>query len=391
MSALRTRRRNALRAAAASAAVAAVVLGPASAAFAESSAPDAAQQTALNAPQPQREGKQSEGGTEKKDSAKGVSGQGKDQDDSQGRVKADGAQDGRSGDRKKSEDQAKDDTKPKDARSKGEEPKDAKGEKPEGEYVRTVKLIDGSIAKVYKTGRSVYRADIYADGFKIGEVKAVDGTGSGEHNGLYIVLNQRGEVTSFVPADRTAGPGTCTVSKTVHVGAGLNAILTNSSKGLQVYYKSVDDTGAGDPEVVLDLVLDSKHLELPHSAGYFAKISGAGTASPKLLYKTQGGDAPVVSVDFPKLPKGCAIAPAGAKRISDNVKPAGGATNAGAIKVSGGQTKVVPQGGVAAGAENVAAADNTTLVASGGALAMLSAAGLGYALLRRGRTEGSRI
>ncbi|MFI6941428.1 hypothetical protein ACIBI4_19305 [Streptomyces sp. NPDC050418] len=47
------------------------------------------------------------------------------------------------------------------------------------------------------------------------------------------------------------------------------------------------------------------------------------------------------------------------------------------------QGKVVPKGGVKAGAENVTPGDDTALLAAGGGMAAAGAAGLGFALLRR--------
>ncbi|MCA6093298.1 hypothetical protein LE181_14140, partial [Streptomyces sp. SCA3-4] len=47
------------------------------------------------------------------------------------------------------------------------------------------------------------------------------------------------------------------------------------------------------------------------------------------------------------------------------------------------QTKAIPQGGVAAGAEGVREGNDTALLAAGGALASVSAAGVAFAVLRR--------
>ncbi|WP_327354731.1 hypothetical protein [Streptomyces sp. NBC_01304] len=47
-----------------------------------------------------------------------------------------------------------------------------------------------------------------------------------------------------------------------------------------------------------------------------------------------------------------------------------------------------PKGGVKAGAEGVGASDNTELLAAGGGIAAAGAAGLGFAMLRRGREQG---
>ncbi|MFP3989106.1 hypothetical protein U9R90_16720 [Streptomyces sp. E11-3] len=52
------------------------------------------------------------------------------------------------------------------------------------------------------------------------------------------------------------------------------------------------------------------------------------------------------------------------------------------------QGHVVPKGGVKAGAEGVEKAPDTAMVAAGGGMAAAGAAGLGFAMLRRRRTDG---
>ncbi|MFI8929572.1 hypothetical protein ACIG3E_18060 [Streptomyces sp. NPDC053474] len=47
-----------------------------------------------------------------------------------------------------------------------------------------------------------------------------------------------------------------------------------------------------------------------------------------------------------------------------------------------------PQGGVRAGTEGLRDSGNPAFLAAGGAMAAAGAAGLGFAMLRRGRTDG---
>ncbi|MEU4795916.1 hypothetical protein [Streptomyces sp. NPDC023327] len=59
----------------------------------------------------------------------------------------------------------------------------------------------------------------------------------------------------------------------------------------------------------------------------------------------------------------------------------------GVTRLRGGDgAAAVPKGGVAAGAEGVRATGDPALLAAGGGMAAAGAAGLGYAMLRRGRT-----
>ncbi|MGW7085145.1 hypothetical protein ACWGH2_16865 [Streptomyces sp. NPDC054871] len=72
--------------------------------------------------------------------------------------------------------------------------------KPDGKrvYVRTAKLADGSIAKIYKLGQNHYQADIYAKGVKLDTLDADGKSATGQNNGLYVVLNPDGTIKSWV-------------------------------------------------------------------------------------------------------------------------------------------------------------------------------------------------
>ncbi|MFF4443395.1 hypothetical protein [Streptomyces sp. NPDC001502] len=66
-------------------------------------------------------------------------------------------------------------------------------------YVTTVKLADGSIAKVYKIGGSHFEADVFAGPTKLDTLVGKDGAASyGQNNGLHVVLQPNGTVTSWM-------------------------------------------------------------------------------------------------------------------------------------------------------------------------------------------------
>ncbi|MER6249851.1 hypothetical protein ABT224_00410 [Streptomyces sp. NPDC001584] len=66
-------------------------------------------------------------------------------------------------------------------------------------YVTTVKLADGSVAKVYKIGGSHFEADILAGSTKLDTLVNKDGAASyGQNNGLHVVLQPNGTVTSWM-------------------------------------------------------------------------------------------------------------------------------------------------------------------------------------------------
>ncbi|MFJ5706137.1 hypothetical protein [Streptomyces sp. NPDC093105] len=163
--------------------------------------------------------------------------------------------------------------------------------------------------------------------------------------------------------------GACTVTRWVDIGAGTGAKLIMSPKGPKAKLIT-----AGDDKVIA--VLDRAHPALPKSAGIVARLVDAHTATPSLYTRTQGGGAKGGTHAFPKLPKGCEL----------NAVPGAQGQDA---SPQGGQTSVIPKGGVAAGAEPTAEESSATLVAIGAGAASLAAAGLGFTALRR-RTAGAR-
>ncbi|MFD0152676.1 hypothetical protein ACWGQ4_22525 [Streptomyces sp. NPDC055721] len=167
--------------------------------------------------------------------------------------------------------------------------------------------------------------------------------------------------------------GKCTVVTTVGIGAGTAAELTMSPKGPKVTFRD-----AGDNTKVFE-TLDRNHPSLPKSAGIIARIDNPFSAAPSLYTKVEGGvGSKGGSHAFPALPKGCELNP---------VKGATAGSGKGTT-IHAGQTSVIPQGGVAAGAELGEQDGNPALLAAG-AGASFAAAGLGFVVLRR-RTAASR-
>ncbi|MEV6199316.1 hypothetical protein AB0M64_05015 [Streptomyces sp. NPDC051771] len=207
-----------------------------------------------------------------------------------------------------------------------------------------------------------------------------------------VVLETTGHFAAYVPgAARQSAPQPYNMETgkvdhclpqtvDVAIGAGTMAELTMTTKGPKAKLVT-----AGDEKVIG--VLDRAHPSLPASAGIVARIDGAFTATPTLYAKLEGGEAKGGTYTFPSLPKGCSVeglAPAGQTQGNGN----GNGTSNG-TQSQGGQTSVVPQGGVAAGAEFAAEEGPGTLVAAGAGAAALTAAGLGFLAMRR-RTAGTR-
>ncbi|WP_051804910.1 hypothetical protein [Streptomyces griseus] len=329
----------------------------------------------------------------------------------------------------------------------------------DGRPARTLTLIGGATAKIYRINADHHRAEILRDGRIVGRLDANTRSAAGNDNGEFLVLNANGTTynwvgnhrpgatpgiyrladgtvlelarrdgryglqqivddkgrgftylagdrqvwfygkavvvlerdggfAAFVPgAARQAAPqpygmggggqgeqrpadtdpdalGECTVTKFVDIGAGTGAKLIMSPKGPKAKLIT-----AGDEKVIG--VLDRAHPSLPKSAGIVARIVDAHSTTPSLYAKTQGGGVTGGTHAFPKLPRGCEL------------DTAAGASRGGGTAPQGGQTSVVPRGGVAAGAELAAEDRSATLVAAGAGAASLAAAGLGFTVLRR--------
>ncbi|MFD4135765.1 hypothetical protein [Streptomyces goshikiensis] len=71
----------------------------------------------------------------------------------------------------------------------------------------TVRLADGSVAKVYKTGPNRFEADIFAGSTKLDTlVSGGGGVAYGRSDGLHVVLQPNGGVTSWMEGGEKPGP-----------------------------------------------------------------------------------------------------------------------------------------------------------------------------------------
>ncbi|WP_328763278.1 MULTISPECIES: hypothetical protein [unclassified Streptomyces] len=62
----------------------------------------------------------------------------------------------------------------------------------------TVKLADGSVAKVYEVGADRFEAGVFAGSTKLGTLVSKGGTPAyGQNDGLHVVLRPDGTVTSW--------------------------------------------------------------------------------------------------------------------------------------------------------------------------------------------------
>ncbi|GHH14336.1 hypothetical protein [Streptomyces lanatus] len=102
-------------------------------------------------------------------------------------------------------------------------------------YVKTVQLADKvSRAKVHKTGKDRYEAEIWADDVKYGTLYTQGMPTHAQHNGLHITLEPSGRVTSWVDG---AKPGPEPVVERVLIGTSTLADGSTTAK----IYRVTDD------------------------------------------------------------------------------------------------------------------------------------------------------
>ncbi len=175
--------------------------------------------------------------------------------------------------------------------------------------------------------------------------------------------------------DTGAKPGTdpeaakCTVTKTMPSAIlGMTVTLTNSTAGPSADLKD-DESGK---------TVATVNRSHPEDLAAGLRITGADTATPLFLDRSQGGNTPWRTTPFPTLPTSCTDTGTGTETGTPEETGTGTA-----------QTKVVPAGGVAAGAEGVEETDGT-MVAGGAAVAAAGLLGLGFAVRsRRGARSGA--
>ncbi|MGW1866188.1 hypothetical protein ACWCPS_11585 [Streptomyces mauvecolor] len=250
-------------------------------------------------------------------------------------------------------------------------------------FVKSVKLADGSVAKVYKLGQNHYEAEIWANGSKLDTLVAKGASATGQNNGLHVVLNPDGTVTSWVEGgkkdekdekkdrskkderrderkkDGKKSDVISSVKITMPDGRMAKLIKTTNGPRVEISMPNGNFLGAidlKDPSALND--------------GWTYKIVNAGKGVYKFVVidGKNGGNSWVYDFDG-KLIEKYTVQKDG-KKQQQPVKTA---------------TGIVPKGGVKAGAEGVsgASSDQAPMIAAGGGMAAAGAAGLGFAMLRR--------
>lgn len=248
-------------------------------------------------------------------------------------------------------------------------------ETPVGDKIGTRKLADGTVGELWRHAKGHYTLELKtAAGKPRGSITAGGPGGKAEKGQqfgeMWVTLDNKGQVGSWLNrnlgtdySDTTKG---CTATR--HSGSAFDELsleLVNSPSGplARIHHDDASKVLATLTLTKSTALADGVWLStMPGAKKPFVQMR---TSEPEVLF----------TLDFPDLPKGCAAGTPETKPTT----PAPG-TSAGST-----QTTVVPQGGVAAGAElgSVESANDTALMASGLGAASVVAAGLGFTVLRR--------
>ncbi|MEU8525536.1 MULTISPECIES: hypothetical protein [Streptomyces] len=185
----------------------------------------------------------------------------------------------------------------------------------------------------------------------------------------WVTLDTRGTLSSYldteVRSDLTDRVEGCTATRTAGAGFhGLDVKLSNGPKGPVAEVSLRGKVLAS---------LDKKHDTAFYGGARIKGLLDPAPSVPSFQMRQYGGPIPWSTLAFPAAPK-CDV-------TSSAMPAAEPATQTGAQ--TGAQTIVVPQGGVAAGAELPQTTDGRLLFAGGGALVAAGAAGVALALHRR--------
>ncbi|WP_424212921.1 hypothetical protein ACN20G_13035 [Streptomyces sp. BI20] len=280
----------------------------------------------------------------------------------------------------KKRDEKKQDEKRDESKEKGKE----KGKELARTYVTTVKLADKSVAKVYSFADGHFEADIVSDGTVFGTLVSTNGKPAhGEHNGLHVVLQPNGTVSSWVeggtkPAEKPKPQVKKETSVRITMPDGRIAKLIDGPSGKRVELSMPNGNALG--------TLDAKNPNAVND-GWSYRLVTDGKITKFVVIDGKNGGASWVYDFSGKLIEKYTPEGSGKKAEKKSDKKA----EKPATKPTG--DRVVPKGGVKAGAEGVSTAEaqdsgeTAVLLASGAGMAAVGAAGLGFALLRRRDAE----
>ncbi|MFI5667728.1 hypothetical protein [Streptomyces sp. NPDC051704] len=263
-------------------------------------------------------------------------------------------------------------------------------------FVTTVRLADGSIAKIYKIGDGHFEAVVFSGSTKLDTLVTKGGKPAyGQNNGLHVVLQPNGTVTSWVEGEPAPKPkpepkpepkplgkpkhevreGKKESSVRITMPDGRIAKLVDGPNGKRVEISMPNGNRLG--------TIDLKHPVAQNDGWTYRIVQDGKRVKFVVIDGKGGGNSWVYGFDGKLIEK----------YVAERPKPAKPAQPA--VERADRVERVVPKGGVKAGAEGVGTAagsskgDTPMLVAAGGGMAAAGAAGLGFALLKRGRADQS--
>ncbi|MFJ1866465.1 hypothetical protein ACIOD1_17705 [Streptomyces sp. NPDC088097] len=269
-------------------------------------------------------------------------------------------------------------------------------------FVTTVKLADGSVAKVYKIGDDHFEADVFSGDTRLDTLVSKDGKPAyGRNNGLHVVLQPNGTVTSWTegtgePVEKPKPEPKPKPKPVVEDGKETSVRITMPDGRIA---KLVD--GPHEERVEISMpngnllgTLDRKNPTAMNDGWTYKLVQDRTRLKFVVIDGRNGGDSWVYDfADGRLIEKYTVEKTAKAAKVERVEKP--GHVPAPQVTpakpVAEQRDRIVPKGGVKAGAEGVVEAgrtDTPVLMAAGGGMAAVGAAGLGFALLRRGRARG---
>ncbi|MFJ6723428.1 hypothetical protein ACIQPQ_00775 [Streptomyces sp. NPDC091281] len=243
----------------------------------------------------------------------------------------------------------------------------------EGTLLRTEKLSDGSLLKVYRAEAGRYRAEHVIGGRTVCVLEATDRSAACRSNGVYLVLTPGGQTYHWTGS--TVG-GARLGSYKLPNGKLVKLVRENGVYGLEAFRDgaSIGTVWARDNRSAVGQ--DDVTLVVVNPDGSFSNhILGAAKQGPA-VFAGNGGDTDESGT--------------GTRTGTEPSAPAktGTSSRTGTSTVTTAQTTVVPQGGVAAGAELTAGGeDGTVFAAATAGAAALAAAGLAFTVVVRRRTR----
>ncbi|MCF4138168.1 hypothetical protein L1856_17755 [Streptomyces sp. Tue 6430] len=229
-----------------------------------------------------------------------------------------------------------------------------------GTLLRTEKLSDGSLLKVYRLASGHHRAENLVDGRAVCVLDASDHSAACRRGSLYLVLTPDGQTYHWT-GNTTGGARLGTYE--LPNGKLVELVRENGVHGLKAYRGGLS---------IGTIRAENNRSAVGQDDGTVLVLNSDGSFSNHLLGGGKQGPAVFVGAG---------------DGAEGGTEPQTGATAAATARTTTAQTTVVPKGGVAAGAEASADSADTVLVASAAGAAAIAAAGIAFTVVARRRTH----